>query len=112
MLSPNRLEKSLSDFTPVLIETPLVLTVTHKRCTIIGLYILFIFLQIIIIRLSLREKSFHSDEKSESAAVGSVAAIEKDLHDESRNITGKDRPEQRNTTLESRAARLHCLPTQ
>lgn len=39
------------------------------------------------------EKSFHSEEKSESAAVSTVAAIEEAFQDESRNITGKARAE-------------------
>lgn len=39
------------------------------------------------------ERSFHSVQKSESAAVGSVAAIEEAFHDESRHITGRDKPE-------------------
>lgn len=52
------------------------------------------------------ELSFHSEEKSESAAVGSVAAIEKSFYDRRRSIRGKSRP------VESGSAHFHCLPTQ
>lgn len=42
-------------------------------------------------------------KKSESAAVSSVAAIEKDLDDESRNITGQSRE------IQPWSPRLHIL---
>lgn len=63
------------------------------------------------VQQSRQRRVFHSDEKSESAAVSSVAAVEEAFHDESRSISDKCKQVQRNASLKSGTA-SHCLPKQ